>query len=530
MRRTASLLLMVILFSAPLAADTYPRQPGVDIVHYVFRVTLSDSTDEISGETTVDIRFVNEGVSEVALDLTSNMKVSAITAGDSAVHYTRDGNRLRLDVNPAPKADAHRQFTIQYRGIPMDGLRISKNKYGDRTFFSENWPDKARQWLPTLDHPYDKATSEFIITAPAHYQVVANGLLQEESDLGGGLRRTHWKQSIPIPTWLNAIGVAEFASRHFGSIKGIPLQTWVFHQNLDAGIGTFEQPTRQALEFYIDHIGPYPYEKLADVQVAGSSGGMEHASAIFYGEATVTGRPATGLVAHEIAHQWFGDSVTENDWDDVWLSEGFATYFTLLVTEHYQGRDAFVAGLKRSRDTVFSRQKQMPEKPIIHENLSDMSKVLNQLVYQKGGWVLHMLRGVVGPEKFWAGIQEYYKRYRDGNASTDDFRHVMEDASDTDLAWFFKQWLNRPGWPVIEGTWRYNANSKRAEVELTQTQAGEAYRVPLEIAINAHVERIEMLQKQQRFEILSDQEPSSVTLDPNTWLLAESRLLNSKRP
>ena len=185
----------------------------------------------------------------------------------------------------------------------------------------------ARQWLPVIDHPYDKATSEFLVTAPARYQVVANGLLQEELDLGDGRRMTHWKQSVPIATWLNNIGVAQFASRHFGTVAGVPLQTWVFHQDRDNGILTFEGPTRQAMEFFTSHIGPFPYEKLADVQVTQMGGGMEHASAIF-GESGVRGHlPALGSrqLAHEISHQWWGDSVTEKDWDDVWLSEGFAT-------------------------------------------------------------------------------------------------------------------------------------------------------------------------------------------------------------
>src|SRR6185503_10652625 len=179
-------------------------------------------------------------------------------------------------------------------------------------------------------------------------------------------------------------------------------------------------------------------------------GGTEHASAIFYGQASVANRPATNLVAHEIAHQWFGDSVTERDWDDVWLSEGFATYFTMLNTLHWEGREAMTASLVRSRSTVFMTEKRLPGVAVVHNNLADMSRVLNQLVYQKGGWVLHMLRGQVGTEKFWAGIRDYYRRYRDGNASTADFRRVMEENSGQDLGWFFEQWLYRAGSPAEE--------------------------------------------------------------------------------
>jgi aminopeptidase N len=512
-----------------LGADTYPRQTGIDAVHYVFRLTLSDDSDEIAGEATVELRFVREGVSEFGLDLAQGMIVSEVSSGGAAVRFAHESDRLVISPATPPGAGERRQFDIKYRGIPADGLRIGANKYGERTFFSQNWPNLAHQWLPIIDHPYDKASSEFIITAPAKYQVVANGFLQEETDLGDGRRVTHWKQSAPIASWLNAVGVAQFASRHFGSVKGIPLQTWVYHQDRDAGIATFETAARQAMEFYSDHVGPYPYEKLANVVAAGLRGGTEHASAIFYGEASVTGRPATNLVAHEIAHQWFGDSVTEKDWDDVWLSEGFATYFTLLCTEHYEGRDAFVAGLKRSRDGVFAAEKRTPGAAVRHHDLADMKKVLNQVVYQKGGWTLHMLRGEVGNDKFWAGIREYYRRYRDGNASTEDFRKVMEEAAGVDLRGFFEQWLNRPGSPVVEGGWSYDAEAKKIRIELAQTQGGDAYRLPLEVGVvelgvaQARVEKIEMTRGTQAFEIAAEKEPVSVVLDPNTWVLMDAR-------
>src|SRR5260370_3333542 len=335
-----------------LSADTYPRQTGIDAQHYVVCVTLSDDSEEITGEASINLLSVKDGIAEVALALASpaagkGMTVSAVTSLGAAGRFTHQFNRLLIALDSPPPAGTIRQFTVRYHGIPAAGLRIGTNKYKERTFFSQNWPNLAREWLPMIDHPYDKATSEFIITAPSKYQVVANGLLDEQTDLGGGRRLTHWKQSVPIASWLNAVGVAQFASHHFRAANGIPLETWVYHQDRDAGIATFEGPARQAIEFYSDHIGPFPYEKLANVEAAGLRGGTEHASAIFYGEAAVKGRPATGLVAHEIAHQWFGDSVTEKDWADVWLSEGFATYFALLCPEHYEGRDAFLAGLNR---------------------------------------------------------------------------------------------------------------------------------------------------------------------------------------
>src|SRR5262245_15459777 len=165
----------------------------------------------------------------------------------------------------------------------------------------------------------------------------------------------------------------------------------------------------------------------------------------------------------------------------------------------------------------------------INDNLSDMRQVLNGLVYQKGGWVLHMLRGQLGDQRFRAGIRDYYRRYRNGNATTDDFRQMLEEQAGADLSWFFRQWLKRVGSPVIEGGWRYDPAAKRLALELTQTQPGEAYRLPLEIGITLEgapqlrLEKIELAQKQQRFELAVDKEPTAVALDPNTWVLMEAR-------
>jgi aminopeptidase N len=520
-----------------LDADTYPRQAGVDALHYVFRLTLTDINNEIAAESTATVRFTAEGVKELTLDLTKasadrGMTVSAVTCGGTPAAFTHDADRLRISMSkPSIAGDAASCITT-YRGVPAGGLRILNNIHGERTAFSENWPNNARHWLPMIDHPYDKATGEFIVTAPAHYQVVANGLLLEETDLGGGQRRTHWKQSVPIASWLYAIGMARFTARHYAMSKGVAQQTWVFPQDAANGRRLFELTGRRAFDFFSEQIGPYAYEKLAHVQAAGLGGGTEHASVIFYGEKGVAS--GNGPVVHEVAHQWWGNAVTERDWDDVWLSEGFATYFTLLYSEHVDGRDAFVRGLRSSRDRILQLEKKTPDTPVVHRNLSDMRRVLNQFVYQKGGWTLHMLRHTVGTEQFWDGIREYYRRYQNQNASTDDLRAVMERVSGKDLRWFFTQWLTRSGVPSLSGSWRYDAAAKQIVVELTQTQAGDAYRLPLEIGVSTtataalRIERVELIERGGRFTIASDTEPSSVVLDPNTWLLMDPPVFEKK--
>jgi aminopeptidase N len=533
-RLIATLLTLLLLASTRGPADPYPRNADLDAFGYLFRITLSDSTDELLGEATIDFRFLASGRTRIPLDLIGvgeggrGMRVEGVEAASGPLSYRHAGDRLDITLPAAARSGERVRLTVRYRGVPASGLRIGPNKYGERTFFSDNWPHRARHWLPTVDHPSDKATVEFVVTAPAHYQVISNGLLREETDLGGGLRRTRWKHRVPIATWLFTLGVGRMAVEHAEIVEGIPIQAWVYPQDRQQGFLDFGGPTRKALDFFRSQIGPYPYEKLANIQSPALGGGMEAASAISYGEKEIGGARIRGIIVHEIAHQWWGNAVTERDWDDVWLSEGFATYFTLLFTEHDEGRDRFLAGLRQSRATVLDFDRKNPGYRVVHDNLSDMARVTSVQTYQKGAWILHMLRGVVGTEVFWRAIREYYRRYRDGNASTDDFRRIVEEASGRDLERFFRQWLHRSGWPVLEGGWRYDPAAKRVEVELRQSQEGEAFVFPLEIGIafgsdSSRIERVEIGGQPARVGFPAETEPSAVTLDPNLWVLMESR-------
>ena len=256
-RRRAAVLFtpLLILAAAAARADTYPRQPGVDILHYTFRLELSDTTDAIEGRTTVTCRVVEDGLETLVLDLAQpkpppadrGMTVGSVTEAGKALSFEHAGDRLTIRLAPAGRARDVRRIDVAYRGVPATGLLIAPTKHGERSFFSDNWPIKARQWLPTLDHPYDKATSEMIVTAPAHYQVVSNGRLVEETDLGDGRRVSHWRQSVPIASWLNVLGVARFAVEHRPAWRGIPIETWVYRQDRDNGFAVFAEPTTAAV-------------------------------------------------------------------------------------------------------------------------------------------------------------------------------------------------------------------------------------------------------------------------------------------
>jgi aminopeptidase N len=476
------------------------------------------------------------------------MTVTAISAEGQPLKYLHENDRVRVTLPRAFKPAERFSFTVDYHGVPATGILVGNNPHGDRSFVSNAWPDKARNFRASIDHPSMKAPVVHIITAPRHYQVVSNGLLTQEADLPNNLRRTVWKESVPICTWLMSLAVAPFAVDHFGDYRGIALSSWTYPQERDAGFNAFRAHTQPVLEFFIDRVGPYSYKKLAQVQANGVGGGMELASSIFYGYGA--NGPNRQLIAHEMAHQWFGDAATESDWDDVWLSEGFATYFALLYTEFADGRDAFLEGVRRSKTTALNYAIANPASTIVHNNLADISRVIanNAQVYQGGAQVLHNIRGVVGTETFWAGIRLYYSRFQDSNATTADLRRAFEEACTAgatrcptdgkDLSWLFTQLLNRGGALQVQGTWSYDAAAKQIQVTLEQTQTTGLYRMPIELLVTTtpaaggsatpqpsrttHV--MQLTQQRQSFTFPSGAEPAAVALDPSAWVVMRATL------
>ena len=529
-------IILLFLFSFNLISkDPYPKNPNIDILNYSFELHLNDSNDVIYGEANIKLK-IKPGEKQIRLDLISKttdnkgMSIHEVMFNNKKTSFSHQKNVLKINTEGFDY-DVNDILKIKYSGIPITGLVIGNNMHGDRTFFSDNWPNKARNWLPLVDHPYDKATSDFIIVAPNHYQVISNGLLVEETNLDKNLKKTHWRQSVPISCWLYAIGVAEFAVDYVDYFEGKSIQTWVYKQDRDKGFYDFKIPTKHTLEFFSDYVGPFAYEKLANVQSNSVKGGMESATAIFYSDVSVTGERSVrwrNVVIHEVAHQWFGNCVTEYDWDDVWLSEGFATYFTLMFREHAYGREDFVMGLKEARNRVFNFYKNNKDVSIVHDNLKDMKNVLSyDIQYQKGAWVLHMLRNYVGEEAFKKGIRSYYNKYYNSNTNTFEFMKEMEKASNKKLDKFFDQWLYKGGNIILEGEWGYDIKKKEIYIDIEQVQNdGYFFEMPLELKIFydkenlIKLETIKLDKNSRRFYISSEFKPKDIILDPSTKLLA----------
>ncbi len=456
MRRAALVLALTVLCGGGPAAAAPPER-GFDVEAYRFGIEVSDTDDVVRGSAELDISL--DGVSrQIVLDLEApradglgmrvwSAELVAVGREGLPLEVEQDGSQLTLTAS-AP-VEGRVTLRIGYSGKPADGFLIGTNRHGDRTFFADHWPNRAQQWLPVVDHPSDKAFCAFDVTAPSHYQVVGCGALREETDLGDGRRRTVWASKAPMATKVMAVGIARFAVETAGVVDGVPVQSWVFPQQRAEGFRDFARAV-PVLHFFSDRLGPFPYAKLANVQSKTRWGGLENASNVFYNESAVKGDLSNeGLVAHEIAHQWFGDAVSEIDWQHVWLSEGFATYLTQVYLEFTYGRDRLVEGMQRARDRVLRFTSERPDARIIDPRIEDPSEQLSAATYQKGAWVLHMLRDRIGDAAFFGALQDFYRRYRDGNARTEDFRRLVEERSGKDLTAFFEVWLRQPGHPRL---------------------------------------------------------------------------------
>ncbi len=552
LERRAVRLILLFPLAAVLTAPALAQLPGaaIDVLDYRFELEVSDRSDEIEGRASILFRAL-QPVSDVEFDLddapakgsssgegrpAAGMVVISVALVEPAaaaaavapgsgrdLRFSQQDDRLLVALTREASVGEQRRVEVRYRGVPADGFTIGTNRHGERTFFADNWPDRAHHWLPVVDHPSDKALVAFVVTAPAHYQVVATGAFVAAVDLAGGRRRTEWRSRSPVATKVMAVGIARFVRHRQAIIGGVPVEAWVYPQDRELGLRAFA-PGPRVLGAFGRRLGDYPWAKLANVQTTTRWGGLENAGNVFYDE-NVVDREAgiETLIAHEVAHQWFGDAVTESDWPHVWLSEGLATYLSFCYLEWTYGRERFLEQMEAARRRVLAYLEEAPESVVVPESVPDPRQLLSPNVYQKAAWVLHMLRREIGDGPFWQGMRTYYQRFRGRNASTADFAAVMEEVSGRSLGRFFEQWLLQPGVPELDIVWRFGPNA--SSVELTVRQKGATtYRLPLDIEAvleDGQIVRgsIAVAAAETSASVPMPGPPAQLRIDPDRWLL-----------
>ncbi|MBN2317730.1 MAG: M1 family metallopeptidase [Acidobacteria bacterium] len=522
MKRTAVCILFLSLYVVSGLADSYPRQPDVDVTHYEISISLNDGSNSISGTTRIDVRIRGESSSGMWLDL-AGMQVDHLRIDGDEIPFTHSNGRLSFRFGREYGRGETVGIEVRYHGTANNtGIRIGENRYGRRVFFTDNWPDFASHWFPSIDHPSDKATVDFIITAPRQYTVVANGRRILTEFLPNGFKKTRWVENTAIPTYSMAFGAAEFSVTSGIEALGIPISWYVFPRDAAAAEQKFRRTDRM-LRYFCERIGPYPFEKLAHVESNTQMAAMENANTIFYSETLFYPLPVSeDPVPHEIAHQWFGNSVTPADWDHLWLNEGFATYFDALFYAQTDAPVSLEKLMAKYADRIFAYPAAR-SRPVIDPRLTDLMKKLNPLNYEKGAWFLHMLRGLVGDEAFFEGIRHYYGLNTGKNVWTKDFRESMESAAGLDLSAFFRQWLHQPAWPEYRLEWDWNDKDRAVEIRILQMQQTGLFDMPLDLVLSfgsrEETRRIRIKDGDSRFRIPAPSPPSSVEIDPDGWVL-----------
>jgi aminopeptidase N len=523
------------------AQSVRPYRPGIDVLDYNLAIDLPDTGAVIRGTALLTVRRTAP-TDSLVLDLLE-LDVQRVTVDGKPARFTRTPASVAI---PLPKGSGGTfRVAVQYGGAVKDGLIVRTDSAGRWTGFGDNWPNRARHWIPSVDHPSDKATVTWTVRAPSNRTVVANGRLVSTRPLTGsrGAVRTEtvWRESQPIPVYLMVIAAAPLARYDLGDTdcglaelqRCVPQFVYTAPEQRNVLPGPFAR-AGEIVQLFSQLVGKFPYEKLAHLQSSTRFGGMENATAIFYSDnAFRLGRMSDRLIAHETAHQWFGDAVTEREWPHLWLSEGFATYFAALWTRSARGDSAFRADMVGIRRTVLTDTVSVPKRPVIDTIETDLLSLLNRNSYEKGGFVLHMLRNQVGERAFFDAIRAYYAKYHHATALTDDLRSEMERVSGQSLSWFFDQWLRRPGYPEVSATWTYDAAAHEATIRVTQASRFGLYRFPLTIAVTdssgtTRRVNVDMSPSNPVAEarVTSGTRPSAVVLDPDVDLLAAVTVSN----
>jgi len=525
-----------VLVTLCLAVALPAQQPKVQ--RYTFGIELPMSGKHIVGRAMARLA-APPMVDSVRFDLDASMRVTEVSLGCAdpigRARFTRSGHVMSVVVPRGSREDA-RCISINYDGEPGDGLIIGLDSAGRWTAFGDNFPNRARYWLPTMDHPSQKAMVTFAVTAPRDRQVVANGALIGTTTASDGRVTTMWREDRAIPTYAMVIAAGPLAMHDLGKTACgfaedggcVPQMVWTAPEQARYMPGEFAR-AGEIVEFFSRTVGAFPYEKLAHLQTTTRYGGMENSSAIFYADRLFR-RPngvSDGLIAHETAHQWFGDAVTEREWAHAWLSEGFATFLAALWTQHARGDSAYRSELSQMRQDVL-RAKVAGERAVIDSVETDPNRLLNENTYQKGGFVLHMLRTQLGDSAFFGGLRRYFAEHKHGNAMTQDLQRTFEQSSGRELGWFFDQWLRRPGWAQLATAWTWDAATKRVTLEVEQRSRFGAYRLPLTIdVVDTSGERRRVVveleaQPSQRVVLPGEfaAAPSALVFDPDVALLA----------
>jgi aminopeptidase N len=553
----ACLAALAIMFGEAAAqSDPYQRPlrtmrtQDIDVEHYRIALTLEPQARAFEGETLVRFKSLKSSLREVRLDAETFTVLRVADKSGAPLTFRHDKGVLSITLKrPLPKG-ATSEVAVFYsaRDQKVDAAAFGFNPGADLGMVfqdakdrrplmvnTQSFPEGARHWFPGFDHPGDRATQETIITVPDGFQAISNGVLVSETQNPGDKSRTfHWSQTLSHPTYLFMVAAGPYVGVDSGATAP-SMKYWVYPADAEIAPVAFGATPKIVAAFEEIYGAPFPWPRYDQVIVPGITGGAESTTATIIGEINMYDPAAyrdfniDWLIAHEAAHQYWGDLVSYRDWRNMWIAESFATLSEFLWEEHANGADAAALRLQQRRSEYLRDAREKYIRPIVFDRWSYPNDLFDRHSYQKGGAVLMMLRDYVGAAKFREILQTFLTNHAYQAVTTEDFFATAEAVAGEDLDWFFEQWLLRPGHPKLEVSHTWSEGEKHVELIVRQMQdvSGDVpiFRFPVKIAIATDQGEKIFEQwiddQEEKFSLAVDGEPKMVLFDVGDRVLKE---------
>ena len=521
-----------------ISQDQYPGDSTIDVIYYKLDLKLTYQPKNLDGIVTVNFKSNSLSLTSFYLDLQNELHVDSVIMNGNKITFTHMSGIPKLIINlPSPLSPGQEgSITVYYRGIPgstgFGSFEFGNDGSGGQAIYTLSEPYGASDWWPCKDTPADKADSSDVwITVADNLTAVSNGTLQVVIDNGDGTHTFKWKNSYPIAQYLISLAIADYSTYDtyykYAATDSMPITNYIYSLDYNQNTKDLLDKVATMIKIYSDHYGPYPFlkEKYGHAEF-GWGGGMEHQTVTSVGGFDET------LIAHELAHQWFGDKVTCKTWNDIWLNEGFATFSEALYYEDEYGRQAYDSNIEGKMSTA----KKDKNNSVYVDDISSVNRIFSYpTTYAKAGIVLHMLRGIVGDSVFFNILRSYNSdpRFAYGVASTSDFESVAESISGKNLGYFFNEWIYGLGYPNYRYSWNYTyAGSGNYEISLNVNQVAHTnpdfFTMPIQLKVITDVGDTVITvfnnQSAQSFNFVVRGVPSDLVFDPNNFIMKDELL------
>jgi len=545
-KRTKLYLLIFLLLSSILSAQkvdiykrplNFERSHDYDAVHYKLEFKFDMEKKIYWGENQVTLLPLKDDFQQCVLDAEDFTVTSVAALNGEPLKFEQTDHSLIIDLSEKYDYKQKVSFVIKYyEKNSKKGLRFFEaaadypaqiNTYA--------WPEGARHWFPCFDFPNDKVTNELIATVKNDFKVLSNGkLVKVTEDKENNTKTYHWSQELPHSTYLIMMAAGPFEVIE-DSLGSLPVNYWVYKKDVPDAMRSFRK-TPDMIDFFNKTFGfNYPWAKYDQVCIAGSGGGMEDTSATTLGHSTIHDERAEqdfsseGLVAHELAHQWWGDTITERTWSHVWLSESFATYSEYLYSRHDRGEDEGAVNLLGKKNSYLREAHNEYIRPMVFNRYNNPRNILDSHSYPKGATILHMLRFVMGDKPFFRSLQHFLEKHSFQAVDTYDLMKAVKESSGQNLDWFFEQWIFKPGHPVFDINYQWNESTRKLKLRIIQTQNTSTgvpiYKTPVIIGIVTPEERFSkklwIRGKENEYVFGVKQKPLMIRFDEGNHLLKE---------